>query len=177
MKITSFAIHKVMSNGSMENGQPDAAQSFFGSPALIDSDPELPVQAFTTVPVTLITPNLRSPTSVNLVIRVEFDEEDFDTQFNIGVILTNPSGMKRHCAYWIFSGAAAVRHDSELPQDRSFMVEFHDFAFTFVEEGRFVISLAIREEDSTEQKPESYEQWISEFDDLLASAPLDVISE
>ena len=92
-------------------------------------------------------------------------------------ILTNPSGMKRHCAYWIFSGAAAVRHDSELPQDRSFMVEFHDFAFTFVEEGRFVISLAIREEDSTEQKPESYEQWISEFDDLLASAPLDVISE
>jgi len=98
-------------------------------------------------------------------------------QFNVGVMLTNPSGVVSHCAYWIFSGASAVRHDTELPQDRSFMVEFHDFAFNFLEEGRFVISLSIREEDSTQQEPESYEQWISEFDNILASIAVTVLPE
>ena len=57
------------------------------------------------------------------------------------------------------------------------MVEFHDFAFNFLEEGRFVISLSIREEDSTQQEPESYEQWISEFDNILASIAVTVLPE
>ncbi len=172
MRISSFAIHEVLSNGLLAEDQGPADVDFPWSPALVDSDPNLPVQAFTTEPVTVITPNLRQPTSVNLAMRVEFDEGDFGNQYNIGVMLTNAKGQKSHCGYWIFSQATTVLDAAELPQDYSFRLAYCEFSFTFIEEGPFLLSLELREEDARQERASSYEEWISQFDQVLASIPL-----
>jgi hypothetical protein len=175
MRVSSFAIHEVVTNGDVQSDPTGNPPHVYWTPALVDSDPNMPVKAFTTDPVTIVTPNLLAPTSISLVMRLEYDEGEAEETHNVGVFLTNPSGEKTFSAYWIFNPGPTIDDSPELPEDRSFRLATHPFPFTFVTEGRFVLSLELWISGSHEESEGTYEKWMAEFVEVLANIPLVVI--
>jgi len=175
MRVTSFAIEEIRDNGIASPESPERSAALFADPALVDVDTNPGRQSLSSGAVTVITPNLRMPTSVFLVLALSFEEGESDLQYNIGVFLTDPRGKKEHRHWWIVAPGPTVADQPDLPDDRSFRIEYAEFPFTFLREGRFLITLGLWIGNPDPSIPRTFEQWNEEFVEVLATLPIDVI--
>ncbi len=173
MKVTSFAIQEILVNGTISPQDALLTSTGHATPALVDLDPDLRSEPFRSDPVAVITSNLRQPTSLYLVLGLEFEDGEADRQHNIGVFLTNPLGEKDHHYWWIFTPGQLPSDGPDLPEDRSFRLVHHEFSFTFIREGQFTISLELWTGNAA--NPMTRQEWDDAFVEVLAALPIDVL--
>ncbi len=177
MRVPDFSIHEIVVSDEKVEGELGRTAAHIAPPALVDRDAKASDAMPSGTPITLITPDPLSPTSIYLAARFEFDDlEEANLRHNIGVMLTRPDGVTHHCHFWILAQDPVIPEDGDLPNDPTFRMECAEFPFTFVREGTSVITLSRFEMAPESKPPHNYTEFMSQFVDILATASVNVLA-
>jgi hypothetical protein len=175
MHISNFYIQEIVESADLAPGESMSTTAIFADPALVDNTAGDELSGNESQSVNLIVPGFRRQCSVYLVARFDFGAGDEGRQFNFGIHVTNPRGIRAHCHWWILGPDPMRASDGEPQFDSSFKVEYSEFSFTFLEEGEHVITLDPWSPPTNLETPMTFDQWNAVFGPVLARTTINVI--